>query len=559
MPSPDTISALLQRAAEIREPADALIFLGHGERETERWGAGELHGRIAGLANYLREEGLRGKPVLVLHPPGPGFVVALCACLCVGVIAVPAPDPIIRRHQARILGMIQVARPAAVLCNRSQIAASGDSAAFAALRWIDTDSIGQGDSAGPPARPDTASPALLQFTSGSTRSPRGVIVTQGNLAANLGMIAEAFGIGSHDGECFVSWLPQYHDMGLIAGLLMPLVAGVPLVMMPPLAFMQKPERWLNAMSRYRGTISGAPDFAYALAASRMTPERLAGVDLSHWRVAYSGAERVRTRTMRHFADAMAPVGFNAASLFPCYGLAEATLFVTGEPNGTPSETAPDTMCCGWSRGGGDLRIVDTDTVTPVPDGVTGEIWVAGPHVSPGYWQAPDTTAETFGARLAGEPHARFLRTGDIGVLNNGRLTVIGRIKHLIVVRGAKHHAEDIEATVSHSHPILETGGSAAFALDDGESEELVVVHEVARRGVDEAAALEAANAALKGVADEHGVRAGAVVLVPFWSLPRTSSGKVIRAHTRDAYLAGTLNVTARASAPVRRIPAPAAI
>ena len=554
MASTDTIHACLRQAATTHGTSDALIFLGHGERETARYSASELHGNIYALALYLCDAGLRGKPTLIVHPSGPDFVIALCACLVAGVIAVPAPDPMTRRHEARLLGMIQVAQPAAILCSHVQFAdyiTNQNASLLKTLRWIATDRMTDCDhTASDLPAPDHHAPALLQFTSGSTRSPRGVIVTQGNLAANLGMIAEAFSIGSHGRECFVNWLPQYHDMGLIAGLLLPLVSGMPLVLMPPLSFMQKPERWLQAMSRYRGTISGAPDFAYALTAARMTPDRLAGLDLGHWRVAYCGAERIRPRTLRRFAATLAPAGFDADSLFACYGLAEATLFVTGEAGGV--ETRPDAMSCGRSWGVQDVCIVDPARSARLPDGVAGEIWVSGPNVSPGYWQDADATAETFNARLAGEPDGRFLRTGDIGMLNAGRLTVLGRLKHLIVVRGTKHHAEDIETTVACCHKLLETGGGAAFAVDNGETEELVIVHEVPRRGVDENAAHAAATAALDAVADQHGVRASIVVLVPHWSLPRTSSGKVIRARSRDAYVAGTLDVIARASPPARR-------
>jgi acyl-CoA synthetase (AMP-forming)/AMP-acid ligase II len=551
MTAAGTFSARLQRAAETHGQSDALIFLGHGERETARWTADDLHRRIYGLSQSLCEEGLRGKTALIVHPSGPDFVVAMCACLVAGVIAVPAPDPLTRRHEARILGMTRVAQPAAVLGTKAQRTGRHDTP-LAALRWIDTETVQYRDgSASPPPAPDDRSPAFLQFTSGSTRSPRGVIVTHGNLAANLAMIGPAFGVGSHGEECFVNWLPQYHDMGLIGGLLLPLVSGMPLVLMPPLAFMQKPERWLQAISRYRGTFSGAPDFAYALCAARMTPERMAGLDLSSWRLAYCGAERIRPSTMRRFADTLAPLGFRAESLLTCYGLAEATLFVTGEPADLTPTTTTNALSCGRSWGRQDLRIVDPATATPVPDGVAGEIWVAGPHISPGYWQDPDATAETFNARLANEPEGRFLRTGDIGVLNDGRLTVLGRLKHLIVIRGTKHHAEDIEATVASCHPILETGGSAAFAEDNGETEALVILHEVPRRGVEADAAAAAATAALRAVTDQHGVRASHVVLVPHWSLPRTSSGKVIRARSRDAWQAGTLDVIARAAPPAR--------
>jgi acyl-CoA synthetase (AMP-forming)/AMP-acid ligase II len=460
----------LQLAAQAQNAptARALTFLEHGESETSVWHWAELWTRIAELATHLVRSGLRAQPVLLVHPPGPDFVAAFCACLRSGAIAVPAPEPTTARNITRIQSIAQATQPLAVLGTAAQLTDGPTRTGLTGVRWIASD-----DATGEAADNDLPSPAgdataFLQFTSGSTQAPRGVVISHDNLEHNLAMIRSAFAMAEHSGDSVLSWTPHYHDMGLVSGLLAPLAWGVPAVFMPPMAFLQRPERWLRAISRYGATLSGGPDFAYALCAARITPERLAGLDLSSWRLAYSGAERVRPATLRRFARGFGPAGFRPGSFFPCYGLAEATLFVSGAhlaadlPWLTAEDTAvPDNVDCGVIQAGQRLAIVDPHTRQAVQDGENGEIWVAGPHVTNEYWNNEAATTETCNVAIAAGSCVGFVRTGDVGVLRAGRLTVQGRIKHVIVVRGAKHQAEDRGGSVSRYSVSVPLGGSPA--------------------------------------------------------------------------------------------------
>ena len=513
----------------------AFVFLDRGERETTRWTAADLLRRASSIGRHLLDAGLRGRPVLLAHPPGPDFVAAICGCLIAQAIAVPVPDPSSPRLGARVAGIVGVVRPAALLCNAVQ-ALSPELAALSDALKIATDTIVDIDvdpGAFPPI--DLAIPAFLQFTSGSTSAPRGVVVGQDNLAANLAMIRQAFRIGT---DVSVTWLPPYHDMGLVGGLLAPLAFGVPAIAMSPLAFMQKPERWLRAIARYRATIAGGPDFAYALCATRASDARLAGLDLSSWRLAFCGAEPVRPSTLNRFGQTFAPAGFRRTSFFPCYGLAEATLLATGDWVAHGGNL--DTVDCGGGQGDQVLRIVDPATGLPVADGASGEIWLAGSHIARGYWDDPNASAAVFGATIATEPEHRFFRTGDVGALWDGRLTVSGRIKHILIVRGAKHHAEDLEISVAACHPTLAGGATAAIAVDTGDGEQVVILQELGMRVTDPALLAAIRTEIVRTLSEAHGLRATDIVLVARWSLPRTSSGKVVRDRCRDAWRAGTL-------------------
>ncbi len=555
----DHFSQLLALHGQRNPAARALTFLEHGEREGTAWSWAELAARTERLAAVLGRAGLVGKPVLLLHDAGPAFVEAFAACLRAGVVAVPVPAPTTPRNLTRIHAIAHAAGPKAVLATTTQMAQRNAIAGLADLPWIASDSVaGEAEHEHLPF-PAGEAPAFLQFTSGSTQTPRGVVVSHGNLAQNLAMIGAAFAMAKHTGDCSLSWLPHYHDMGLIGGLLAPLAFGVHAVFMSPMAFLQKPERWLRAIARYRATITGGPDFAYALCAARATPERGAGLDLSSWRLAFCGAERVRPATLQRFARSFAPAGFHPASYYPCYGLAEATLFVSGRHlsgempwlTGADVTALPGNIDCGSGQSGQDLCIVDPETSLPLPDGDAGEIWVAGPHVAGGYWGDAGTDGAVFNAKPAGGGGGRFLRTGDLGTLHAGRLTVLGRMKHVIIVRGAKHQAEDIESTVAGCHPCLAGAAGAAFAVETGAEEDLVVIQEVNRAGRSGADLAALTRTAARAVTEAHGVRAAQVVFVPQWSLPRTTSGKVIRSHCREAYIGGALTVLGPASATVQ--------
>jgi len=495
-------------------------------------------------------------------------VAAFCGCLAAGAIAVPAPYLLPRRSGQRIAAICRDARPAAVLTTARL---AGDTEVRAGARelgsdvpWIATDADAEGPlEDGMPAAPAGEAAAFLQYTSGSTAAPKGAVITHGNLAANVAMMIAAF--GGDDRTRMVSWLPMFHDMGLVCTVLGPLFLGATSVQMSPLAFLQKPARWLRAIDEWRATHSCAPNFAYDLCARVVGPAERDRLDLASWRVAVCAAEPVRAATLDGFASAFAGTGFRRQAFHPCYGMAETTVFATGGRShedvrvvtvdgdalagsgsvvaaAPGSATARPVVSSGGSGPGQRLAIVDPETRRRRPEGAVGEIWIAGPHVAAGYWQRPAETAAAFGARLAeGEDGgADWLRTGDLGFVLDGELYVTGRIKDLLIVRGAKHHPEDIERTVAESHPALAGAAGAAFAVDDGEEARVVVAQEVdrAQRARLDAAAVE--RAARADVLDRHGIRLHQVVLLRPGALPRTTSGKVQRHLCRAAYEEGAL-------------------
>lgn len=402
------------------------------------------------------------------------------------------------------------------------------------------------------ARPGAASPeapALLQYTSGSTGSPKGVVITHGNLASNLEMLASSFAV--HDRSVYLTWLPLFHDMGLVGNLLAAMHCGVPCILMPPLSFYQRPQRWLAAIGRYGATISGGPNFAYELCARRAGRMDLAGIDLGSWELAFCGAELVRPATMRSFAARFAAAGFRASALYPCYGLAEATVFVSGgEPNAgvktAVSESGAEAVSCGCAAAGERLLVVDPETAMPLPDGRTGEVWVGGDHVARGYWNKPALTEETFRARLGGSGEHFFLRTGDLGWMRDGELYFAGRLNDVIVSRGLSIHPEDIEATAAQCHAAF-SEVNAAFSVEVGNEEQVVIVQELARSTSPDFNAAAALAALSRAVAAAHGIHLHDAVLARSGAVPRTTSGKVQRRRCRELYCNGGLEQAACAA------------
>ena len=521
-PERTLIDMLRARAREAPAQA-AFTFLADGEQETLAWSYAELERRSRAVALHLHARLEPGDRVVLCYPPGLEFVAAFLGCLYAGMIAVPMPAAHPRRSTERMAAVAADCQPALVLGPQTDIPADPSE------RWT------------PPAL-GADGIAFLQYTSGSTAQPKGVKVTHANLLANLAMIqaAEANDASSRG----LSWLPAYHDMGLIEGILQPLYAGYPAWLMPAAAFLQRPLRWLEAISRLRITVSGAPDFAYALCARRILDDELARLDLRSWRVAYNGSEPVSARTLATFARRFAPCGFREAALRPVYGLAEATLLVSASraAHSSPRALALDPAALAEGRvelaGPSDpapVSIVScgpavqgTEITIRAPDGQVGEIQVSGPSVTRGYWS---------------EDHAPGpLGTGDLGFLHQGELYVTGRLKDLVILRGRKLYPQDIERSVQECHGAIE--GAVAFAVQEEHIDRLIVLAEVEREA--EADWQGVLHAIADAVFRRHECAIAAAVLVRRRTLPRTSSGKLMRFRCREQFLGGTLEELARA-------------
>jgi acyl-CoA synthetase (AMP-forming)/AMP-acid ligase II/acyl carrier protein len=433
---------------------------------------------------------------------------------------------------------------------------------LAGLVWIASDELPVDSSRdwNGSRRLDPDALAYLQYTSGSTRSPKGVMVTHQNLLATIDDLHRGGPLA--EGGALVSWLPHFHDMGLVYGLLVPVALGVRGYLMPPASFIQRPARWLEAISRFGATHSAAPNFAYELCVRRVLPEQKAELDLRLWAVALNGAEPVRRETLEKFADAFRSCGFAPSAFSPGYGLAEATLKVTMSNRGVPptrfyaraselergrvreAEEPGEGRCfigCGRPGLGTEVLIVDPETLVPRGPDEVGEIWVDSPSVAQGYWNRPEESARVFEAVPAGETgRRRFLRTGDLGFLREGELFVTGRLKDLVIIRGRNHYPQDIELTVQNSHPALRADGGAAFAVEVDGAERLVVVHEVDRHYRQNTN--DVAEMARAAIVEEHEIAPYAVVLVRQNGVPKTSSGKVQRSACARAFLEGTLPV-----------------
>ncbi|HKV12360.1 MAG TPA: amino acid adenylation domain-containing protein, partial [Thermoanaerobaculia bacterium] len=561
--SEPTLFDLLRFRAQSQPDRRAYTFLLDGETKEVHVTYGELDLQARAVAARLQALAPRGERALLLYPPGLQYAAAFFGCLYAGITAVPVYPPRPNRPDPRFLAILSDAR-ARVVLTTSAILPNAERLLpeDAPVLWLATDGL-NGDSAArwqdPGVGPDDL--AFLQYTSGSTSSPKGVRVSHGNLLHNEALIGRAFGMTPE--SVVVGWLPLYHDMGLIGNLLQPLAAGCPCVLMSPVDFLQKPLRWLQAISRYGGTVSGGPNFAYDLCVRRIGPAEKEELDLSRWQVAFNGAEPVRAETLDRFAEAFAPCGFRRAALFPCYGLAEATLFVTGAGRGeapvvsrfvsedlarnraTPAADGRALVSSGRAvpaPEGQDVAIVHPETLRRGEPGEVGEIWIAGPSVAQGYWSRPEATEATFRAFTA-DGQGPFLRTGDLGFLDGAELYVTGRAKDLIIIRGRNLYPQDVELTVEKSHPALRPGCGAAFSVEVEGEERLVVVQEV-RRDARHADPAEAIGAIRRAVAEEHEVQLEAVVLIRTASLPKTSSGKVRRQATRQAFLEGGLAVVA---------------
>ncbi|MGJ5676042.1 MAG: amino acid adenylation domain-containing protein [Nostochopsis sp.] len=560
-----TVVEFLRLRSSTQPDRDAFTFLLDGETEQATLTYQELDRRSRRVAAQLQALGLTGERALLLYPPGLDFLVAFFGCLYAGVVAVTAYPPRNERNTPRIKAISTDAQ-AAIALTTTEILTTVQSLMsqktdLESLQWLTTDNLALGieDTWQEPSI-DQDTLAFLQYTSGSTGTPKGVMISHGNLIHNA---VTTYQFMEHSSESkFVTWLPMYHDMGLIGGILQPLYGGFPCIIMPPASFLQRPYRWLQAISQYKGTTSGGPNFAYELCTQKITPEQKQTLDLSNWSVAFNGAEPIRYDTLERFAEAFGECGFRKEAFYPCYGMAETTLMVSGVEkvtvptiktveksaleshrvvsSSTQDKDAYHFVSCGRVIPEQEIVITNPETLSSCRLDEIGEIWVSGPSVGQGYWNRPQQTKETFHAYLSDTGKGPFLRTGDLGFLHNGELFITGRAKDLIIIRGRNLYPQDIESTVERSHPSLRSGAGAVFTVEVNHEERLVVVQELEFRAKPNLE--EVISAIRQAVTEEHEIQVYAVVLIKPGSIPKTSSGKIQRRATQTQFEKGELNV-----------------
>jgi acyl-CoA synthetase (AMP-forming)/AMP-acid ligase II/3-oxoacyl-(acyl-carrier-protein) synthase/acyl carrier protein len=557
------IEVLAERVAKQPEQT-AFTFLQDGETELDSLTYQQLEQQALAIAFRLQANHAQGKRALLLYQPGLEFISAFLGCLYAGVIAVPAYPPRANRSIERLLAIVTDAEATFALTTQAlqeKIETKFRENNQTEIQFIATDTI-EIHLASNWRKPELTANTLafLQYTSGSTGNPKGVMVSHSNIIANSLSINRCFqNTSEHIG---VSWLPPYHDMGLIGCILQPIYVGVSMYMMAPVSFLQRPYRWLQAISKYRANTSGGPNFAYDLCVSQITPEQRETLDLSCWELAFSGAEPVRAETIEQFSKYFSCCGFKQAAFYPCYGMAESTLLITGgnkqaepvlksfdklgiEENQAVAPSHPETATtlvgCGQNIPEQQLIVVNTDTFTQCSEGEIGEIWVNSESVAQGYWRNRELTETIFQACLAtGEKP--WLRTGDLGFLQAGELFVTGRLKDLIIIRGRNYYPQDIELTVDNAHPAVRAGNSAAFAVAIEGEEKLVIVQEIERSYLRKLNVEAVTKAIRKAIIEQHELNPYAVILLKTGSIPKTSSGKIQRHACKAGFLEGSLQV-----------------
>jgi amino acid adenylation domain-containing protein len=576
------LADVLRKRALHQPEARTYAFLEGDEEDARSLTNAELDRQARAIAATLQRLGARGERALLLYPPGLDYVAAFFGCVYAGVTAVPAypPDPSrLERTLPRLQAIVADASASVALTTEAILSMTPvlfeHAPDLQALRWVASDALQPGiENAWEPPPLGTETLAFLQYTSGSTGSPKGVMLSHGNLLHNLEAMKESYGVGEN--EVCVSWLPPYHDMGLIACILGLLYCGGTSILMSPLDFLQRPSRWLRAISRYRATICGGPNFGYELSLRKTSAEERASLDLSCWRVAVCGAEPIRHETLQRFSETFAPCGFQLQAFYPSFGLAESTLMVTGGKTAAQprvrtlerralaqrrlADARPDAggtttvVGCGAAVGSA-VHVIDPDLLTPCPPDRIGEVWVSGPGVAQGYWNRPEDTERTFRARVrGGGAGGPLLRTGDLGFMHEGELFIAGRLKDLIILRGRNLYPEDIETTVQASHPSLKPGCGAAVAVEAGGEERLAVVQEIdTRKPADPE---EVAGLIRQAVAETYEVAVHQVVLIRPGTIPKTSSGKIQRHACRAQLLAQELQVVAAVETRAGGPPAP---
>lgn len=567
------------RGRALQQPHQlAYTFLRFKGAETASVSYRELDWQARSIAARLQYLGATREPALLLYPPGLEYIAAFFGCLYAGAIPVPAYPPHSARAVPRIQAIVADAQARFVL-STGQIFAHTERW-FAEVQdavswtWCLTDELAPDE--GRNWRESSSAGndiAFLQYTSGSTATPKGVMVSHRNLMHNAALMCERM---KHDEQSTsVSWLPIFHDLGLIAGVLQPLYAGASAILLAPASFLQRPLRWLQAISDYRATTSYAPNFAYDLCISRTTPEERAALDLSCWKHALNGAEPVRSETLDAFSTTFAVSGFRRSSFFPAYGMAETTLVVTAKPYGSqpvvravlqteleqgrvvyaPEECSSTerrvqhVVSCGTPGQGMHIVIVDPVKRELCTPGQVGELWIAGESITEGYWQRPAETAEAFQNYLTTHGDSPFLRTGDLGFMEGDEVFLTGRLKEIIILHGRNYYPQDLERSAEQSHPALRPHCSAAFGVQKGHEEAVVIAIEVdshywsdpSQTRVDnESKRAVLVQAIRQAIVEEHNVTVSQVILLRAGSVPKTSSGKIQRRACRAAFLEGSL-------------------
>ncbi len=562
----NTLLDLLQTRAGENPDRLAYRYIQDNDEDIVTITYGELDRQARAIGAWLESQHASGERALLLYPSGLDYIAAYFGCLYAGVTAVPAYPPRLNRPVPRIQAIVDDSHASFALTTSTILDNIKQRFEHApdlqALRWLNTEQLPAGIEAGwrhPNITSDTL--AFLQYTSGSTSQPKGVMLTHGNLMHNLKAIYHGFQLTPNSSGAF--WLPSYHDMGLIGGILEPMYIGGPSTLISPVSFLQRPFRWLDIISKYKATTSGAPNFAYDLCVDKITPEQMETLDLSSWTLAFCGAEPIRPETLERFARTFERVGLRRDAFYPCFGMAESTLLVSGgvgpaeprtltidrkslerdkvELTSIDNENSLTMVNCGKPIIDQRIVIVNTNTLEECASDEVGEIWVTGPSVAIGYWGLEEDTKNHFQAHVSNTGEGPFLRTGDLGFLHEGELFVTGRLKDLIIIHGSNHYPQDIELTVESSHAALQASGAAAFSVTDNGKEKLVIVQEVTRQGR-QADINEVTSAIRQAVAEKHDLQAFAIVLVKPMSIPKTSSGKIQRRATKTAFLDGELEV-----------------